>query len=242
VSKSIKAIILIAGVGKRLSDAKGDPKCLTKIDGIVLLERYFKALEKADIRDIVLVVGYKQEKIIEFTRQRDFKQNIKFIENPDFTRGSILSLNKAREELNNNVLLMDGDVYFEDDMLKALLSVKQENALAIDTTSRSTGEEMMVGVKNGRVMDMRRQLTGEYDTIGESVGFFRLNKQACKELKDIMTEKIKLDKYDLGYEDILPILFQKIYFKPIIIDGLKWVEIDFPEDIVRAEKLARGTR
>ncbi len=238
--QSIKAIILIAGVGKRLSGAKGDPKCLTKINGVALLERYLRALEKVNVRDVILVVGYKKERIMEFTGGMDFRGSIKFIENPDFTQGSILSLNKAGKELDKDVLLMDGDVYFEDILLEKLINADKENIIVIDTTSSSSGEEMMVGVKNGRILDMQRHLVGDYNTVGEAVGFYRFNRQSCKELKKILAEQIKLKKYELGYENILPILFQKVYFEPVIIDGLKWVEIDFQEDILRAEKLAQG--
>ncbi len=239
MSQPKKAIILIAGVGKRLSGAQGDPKCLTKIDNLTLLERYLKALEKVNIQNVVLVVGYKKEKIKEFVKDIKFRGGIKFIENPDFTQGSILSLNKASKELDKDVILMDGDVYFEDILLKKFVDIGKENMIALDTTSTSSGEEMMVGVKNGRVMDMQRRLIGDYDIVGEAVGFYKFNKKACQELKKIMAEQIKLKKYDLGYENVLPILFQKIYFEPVIINGLKWVEIDFPKDIVRAEKLAK---
>jgi choline kinase len=226
-------------VGKRLSGAQGDPKCLTKINGVSLLERYLRSLEKVNIRDVILVVGYKKEKIMEFVKGTDFRGNIKFIENPDFTQGSILSLNKAGKELDKDVLLMDGDVYFEDTLLNKLIGIGKENMIIIDTTSTSSGEEMMVGVKNGRIMDMQRRLTGDFDTVGEAVGFYKFNRQACRELRKIMAEQLKQKKYELGYENVLPILFQKVHFEPVIIDGMKWVEIDFQEDIVRAEKLAK---
>ncbi len=239
MTKSRKAIILIAGVGKRLSSAQGDPKCLTKINSVALLERYLRALEKINIRDVVLVVGYNKERIITFARGVDFKGSIKFIENPDFTQGSILSLHKASKELDKDALLMDGDVYFEDALLEKFIKIDKENIIVIDTTSSSSGEEMMVGVKNGRVLDMQRHLTADYDCVGEAVGFYKFNRQACQELKKIMAAQIKLKKYELGYENILPILFQKVYFEPVIIDGLKWVEIDFKEDVLRAEKLAK---
>jgi len=226
-------------VGKRLSGAQGDPKCLTKINGTALLERYLRALEKINIYEVVLVIGYKKEKITEFVKGIDFHGNIKFIENPDFTQGSILSLNRARKELDKDVILMDGDVYFDNVLLDKFIGTNKENMIAIDTTSSSSGEEMMVGVKNGRVMDMQRHLIGEYDIVGEAVGFYKFNKKACRELKKILEEQIKQKEYNLGYENVLPILFNKVHFEPVIIDGLKWVEIDFQEDIIRAEKLVK---
>lgn len=235
----MKAIILVAGIGKRLRNVTNDPKCLLEINGIPLLERYLNALEHLNILDIVMVVGYKKEKIIEFVKEYNFHGNIKFIENTDFTKGSILSLYRARNELTGNVILMDGDVYFEIEILKKLIDAKQENLVAIDTTSCSNGEEMMVGIKHGRILDMARVLPGNFDIIGEGVGFYKFNKQACEELKKILEEQVKLGKYDIGYEDIFSFLFQRIRFKHIIVDELKWIEIDFENDVFQAENLLK---
>ncbi len=238
----MKSVLLAAGVGKRLMSVTEAPKCLLKIDGVALLERYLSALEKVNILDVILVVGYKKEMITEFAKGLNFQGNIRFIENPDFTKGSILSLYKARDELDSDVLLMDGDVYFETGVLDKLVHANQENLAAIDSTSTSSGEEMMVGIKDGRILDMKRNLAGDYDMVGEAVGFYKFSKQAGEDLKKILEEQVELLRYDLGYEDILPVLFQRARFEPVIVDGLKWVEIDFEEDIYRAENLARGIR
>ena len=235
----LKAVILAAGVGNRLRSVTNDPKCLLNINGAPLLERYVEALDNLGISDIVLVIGYKKEKIIEFVKECNFQGNIKFIENPDFTKGSILSLFRARNELNGNVILMDSDVYFEIEILAKLIDTSQENLVAVDTTCRSFGEEMMVGATNERILDMARALSGKFNIIGEGVGFYKLNKQACEELKRILEEQVKLGKNDRGYEDILPLLFQRVHFKPMIVDGLKWTEIDFKEDIYQAENLSK---
>lgn len=235
----MKAIILVAGIGKRLRSVYRNPKCLLKINGVTLLGKYLKYLKKIHVKDVVLVVGYKKERIIEFARDFDFQGNIKFIENPDFAEGSILSLYRAKNELNGNVLLMDGDVYFEKEILNRLVNDPRHCLLPIDTTSSSSGEEMMVGVKNGRILNMARELSGNFDLTGEAIGFYKFDNGACEELKRILEENIKLGKYKIGYEEILPFLFQKIYFHPFIIGGLKWIEIDFKKDIHKAEKLAK---
>ena len=233
----MKAIILAAGIGKRLRDTTEEPKCLLKINGLPLLERYLGALEKAGIFNIVVVVGYCRESIIEFVANLNFPVDIKFIENPDFHKGSILSLYRAIGELSGDVLLMDGDVYFDPEILVRLVNREPGNLVAVDTTSTSTGEEMMVGIKNGQILDIKRKLVGNFDTSGEAVGFYRLDAQAGTGLREILEEQVKAGEHNLGYEDILPLLFQRLYFSPVIIDGLRWVEIDFEGDISRAEHL-----
>ena len=169
----MKAIILAAGIGKRLRDTTEEPKCLLKINGLTLLERYLGALGKAGILNIVIVVGYRKERIIEFVANLNFPGDIQFFENPDFHKGSILSLYRAVGELSGDVLLMDGDVYFDPDILAGLVNSEQANLVAVDTTSSSTGEEMMVGIKNGQILDIKRKLVGNFDTSGEAVGFYR---------------------------------------------------------------------
>lgn len=222
----MKAIILVAGIGKRLR--LQIPKCLLKINNLTLLDRYLEALGKVGILDVTLVVGYKKEMIINHV-----PSNVKFIGNPEFTKGSILSLYEARDELKGDVLLMDGDVYFEEELLDKFLSTSGENAVALDTTSCGTGEEMMVEVKDEKVLNIGRNLSG----IGEAVGFYKLNNQACKVLRDILHRYVNSGKLELGYEDILPDLLQRIIFEPVDISGLKWVEIDFKEDISRARSM-----
>lgn len=236
----MKAIILVAGVGNRIKDITDKPKCLLEINNKPLLVRYLNALTNLNISNVVFVVGYKKEMIEDIVNNFNFTGTIKFIENPDFLKGSILSLYKAKSELNGDIILMDGDVYFDEEILNKLVMSEADNLILIDTTSSSSGEEMMVGVKNDRVIDIKRKLVGDFDIIGEAIGFYKLSSLACETLKGILEDQINKGMDDVGYEDILPFLFQRVHFKSIIVDGLKWIEIDFKEDVYRAENLSKG--
>ena len=230
----MKAIILAAGVGKRLRSVIDSPKCLLELNGKTLIQRYLEALQGVNIKDVVIVVGYKKEKVIDAVGKISFSGRVNFIENPEYESGSILSLWKARDELNEEIVLMDGDVYFEQEVLKKLVESSFKNCLIIDTTSRSEGEEVMVGIKNNRVEAMGRALNGNFDVIGEWVGFMKISKTATVYLKPILEEEIALQKYEKGYEDVLPELFKQVDFNYELVDGLFWVEIDFPEDLENA--------
>jgi choline kinase len=234
----MKAIVLAAGVGNRLRSVTGVPKCLIEIDDTTLLERYLGALETLGVCDVVIVVGYHQEMVGRLVSSFDFHGSLTLILNPRFIRGSVLSLDCASEHLSGDVLLMDGDVYFEDELLRRVVDTPESNTVAIDTTSSSTGEEMMVGASAGRIVDMRRDLSGEYELVGEAVGFYRLGPESCEELRGIVSARVSAGDIDIGYEEVLPQLFALVPFSPVVIDGLRWVEIDFPEDIQRAGDLA----
>lgn len=233
----LKVIILAAGVGRRLKEHFDNPKCLLRIGGETLIERYLNVLTKNGIREVVIVVGYKKEEIIRFVQEKNFKIKIKFIENPDFKKGSILSLWKAKDELKGDILLMDADVYFEEGVLKKIIKSEKNNLLIIDTLSKGEGEEVLVGIKNNLVIDMARSLKENFDIVGEWVGFLKINDTGAKYLKEIVCQKIKDEEFDIGYEDVLPELLKKIPFNYELVDGLNWVEIDFPDDIKYAEHL-----
>lgn len=229
----MKAIILAAGVGKRLRSVIDSPKCLLEINGKTLIQRYLETLQEVGIKKVVIVVGYKKEKVIDAVGKISFSGRVNFIENHEYERGSILSLWKARDELNEEIVLMDGDVYFEQDVLKKLVESPFKNCLIIDTTSENRGEEVMAGVRGSKIIALERGLKADFDFIGEWVGFVKISKSCVEILKRIVKEVIKKTNYR-DYEEILPQLFEQVEFNYALVDGLKWVEIDFKEDVERA--------
>lgn len=233
----MKAIILAAGIGKRIRAYTDKPKCLIELKGKTLIERYFECFEGLGIKDVVIVLGYKKDLVEQKLKIISFNGNIKIIVNHDYTKGSILSLWTARKDLKGNVLLMDGDVFFEKGVLKRLIKSKHPNCLVIDTTSPNTGEECMTAIKDGKVYTIQRGLKGNFDLLGEWVGFLKMENNAASILCRIVETHIQKADLDIGYEDILPELFKKVNFGFELVDGLKWVEIDFPEDAKKANSL-----
>ena len=231
LGENMKAIILAAGVGKRLRSVTEDPKCLLNVNGKALIQRYLEAFDDLNIRDVRIVVGYGKEKIKEFVRKVPFDGEIEFVENKEYEKGSILSLWKGIENIRENVILMDGDVYFEQEVLRRLVESSFKNCLIVDTTSENRGEEVIAGIRDDKIKALGRGLRGNFDLIGEWVGFIKCSKSAMEYLKQILDKEIKILKHKRGYEEILPLLFKQTEFNYEMIDGLKWIEIDFPEDI-----------
>jgi choline kinase len=233
----MKAIVLIAGVGKRLRTATDDPKCLLKVGGIGLLERYLRWLKNLEVRQTTLAVGYRKDSIINFVRGLNTGMDINFAENPEYTKGSILSLGAAEKALDGDVILMDGDVLFDGRILTRLAQ-NRGNVIAIDTTHPSTGEEMMVGVDDGRCREMARALSRSYPVQGEAVGFYRFDTAGCLALKTVMTEALVAGRTGIGYEELFTTFFERTPVAPLVIDGLSWTEIDFEEDLRLADRIA----
>ncbi|MCI0525902.1 MAG: phosphocholine cytidylyltransferase family protein, partial [Nitrospira sp.] len=233
----MKAVILAAGVGKRLGkQGQGLPKCMVQIGGRPLLARTLTALDKVGIKDRVVVAGYEKEKIEHLVNTvENVRKTVRLRVNPDYRKGSILSLWCARDEFNDDLLIMDADVLYADALLSKLVFSSHPNALLLDPRSNSTGEEMMLMVRGNRVVHIGRKVEGNYDLIGEGVGFLKLSRQDAPVLKEALEQLVKEGKEVCEYEDAIELLIQKVVVGYESVGSLAWTEIDFPEDIQKAE-------
>ncbi|MFH1593991.1 MAG: phosphocholine cytidylyltransferase family protein [Candidatus Omnitrophota bacterium] len=231
----MKAIILAAGEGKRLRGYTNDPKCLAEVNKEALIVRMIKMLKECGVRNIVIVVGYKAKKVIDKVKKHRLK--VSFINNDDFGEGSILSLWRAREHLNGSTLLIDSDTYFERDVIETVFRSKKQNFFLIDQKSGNDDEAVRVGFTNGRAVRLARGLSGDYGILGEWAGVTKFSLPGSRRLKALLEKKIIAGERQAGYEFIIPDLFKSMTISYELIDGLKWVEIDFPKDLKKAKSL-----
>lgn len=236
------AIILAAGRGSRLAEHNpdGHPKCLMEFGGRSLLARHLEILYRLGIRQTDLVVGYEADRIIDHVGTLASRPDVAFHFNPRYELGSVLSLWAAEESLNcgNPVLVMDADVLYHPDILQQLTGSDVENCYLLDRNFMPGDEPVKIAVRNGLMVEFRKQLAEglEYDTIGESVGFFRFGPDCAQA---IARECARFDTEGLGdapHEEALRnvLLSNPESFGFEDVSGLPWIEIDFPEDVIRA--------
>ena len=127
VSISImKAIILAAGIGNRLSPFTEDkPKCLIDFSGKTLLDRTVKTFKNCGVNDIVLVTGYKSEKIN--------RADLDLVKNERYGETGIMhSLSCAKEKFDETVIVSYSDIIFEKSVLEKLLKSKDDISAIVD--------------------------------------------------------------------------------------------------------------
>lgn len=232
----MKAIIFAAGVGKRLQGVtQGRPKCLVDLGGRTLLSRHVEALGQLGVCQVVVVVGYAQDHIRKAMAADPFVQEIRWVVNEQFTRGSITSLWAARSEMDDDVVLMDADVLYAPSILARLVHSPFPTALLMDETVKQESEECMVAARAGRVLTLSKTLPSAYEEAGEGVGFLKVQKQDIPALLQSVQAYVAVGALDMEYEDALKEFFEKVPVGYEKIGGLPWIEIDFPEDINRAE-------
>ena len=122
----MKALILAAGIGKRLKN--NIPKILLKIGSKSLLERHIENLLNLGIKNIGIVIGYKSNQLRNFIKKIDKEKNIKIFKNSSYKLGSIVSLVSASNffYVKGNLILMDADVLYDKKILKKLLNSKKK--------------------------------------------------------------------------------------------------------------------
>ena len=238
----MRAINLAAGRGSRLAEhhPEGRPKCLMEFGGRSLLDRHLDILNQLGVRWLDLVIGYEADQIIDHVGTLFSRPDVAFQYNPRYEQGSVLSLLAAREALESDqpVIVMDADVLYHPAILQTLIDSDAENCYLLDRDFAPGDEPVKIAVRDGVMVEFRKQLAKglRYDTIGESVGFFRFGPE-CAAL--IAAECAGFESEGLGdapHEEALRnvLLRQPEAFAFEDVSGMPWIEIDFPEDVVRA--------
>ncbi|HVS78546.1 MAG TPA: phosphocholine cytidylyltransferase family protein [Steroidobacteraceae bacterium] len=239
----MRAIILAAGRGSRLQQTADRqlPKCLLTFGGRSLLERHVRLLEAAGVEEIVVAVGFRHELIEMELARVGLGSRSEIVLNPHYELGSMLTVHCAAEPLTRggDVLLMDADVLYHERIMAALTAGREPvNRLLIDREFEPGDEPVKVCVLAGVPVELRKKPEPglEYDTIGESVGFFRLDERAARRLAAIVADHVAGSRAHLPHEEAVRDLLRERSqsFEVCDVTGAPWIEIDFPADVARA--------
>ena len=234
----MKAIILAAGNGKRLNPYTNDiPKCLLDLGGITILENQLNNIRKYGIDDVVIVTGYKSDKIEQFLRNYDgLGMRINTIYTPFYREtNSLVSLWIARGEMDQDLVVMNGDDVFEFDLLEKILDSKEHNiCLPIKIKNKYEDEDMKINIHENLVCEIGKSLT--WSISGEAVGIRVFRSMGVVLLKRALEEEIRTEgATEKWYVSAVERLISKGYkVNALDIEDLYWMDVDFPEDFIQA--------
>ena len=249
----MKAIILAAGEGKRLRPlTKEIPKCMVKLFGKSILERQIGVFQKAKIEQIIVVNGYKKEKII--------IPNIQQYHNLDYNSTNMLeTLFCVEKEFEECIIISYGDIIFEDKVLKSLLESNEDISVIIDKKWEKYWHARMDEPIND-VESLKTNSDGFITNIGEPVkkleeiegqyiGLMKFQNEGISRMKEFY-KKMKKQSEETGKNPLNPkIPFKKSYLtdflRGLINDGNKikaipiengWLELDTYQDYEKYNK------
>jgi choline kinase len=232
----MKAIILAAGMARRLAPLTDHThKCLLMVGDRPLLSRMLDALAAVGIREAVLVVGHCADQVRAAAGSRWGRMPVRYIDNPQYPKGSVLSLYAARQHLTEPAIIMDADVLFPREFLRRLLQAPAPSAFLLDQGFQDTGEEVKYYTRGDRVIALGKKVVPEsWELVGEGVGFCKCGAEAGPELVRLLERVIAEGDGLNEYEDALDLLAARRHMGWVDVAGLPWTEIDLAEDLRRA--------
>jgi choline kinase len=213
---------------------------MLRVDGVTLLERHLQILEMAGVQEIVLALGFRPEKVTAELDRIGPRRRPEIVLNSHYNLGSVLTVHTVAEPLirGGDVLLMDADVLYDPRILHALVAGGSVNRLLIDRDFEAGEEPVKVCIKDGLPVEFRKRVAAvlEYDTIGESVGFFRFREETARRLAEIVADYVESGRSNLPHEEAVRDLLLEAghAFDVTDVTGMPWIEIDFPADMARA--------
>ncbi|BEU88725.1 NTP transferase domain-containing protein [Selenomonas sp. TAMA-11512] len=227
----MRAIIMAAGIGSRISRNVDKPKCLLEIEEKSILRRTVEMLKKNDIEPVI-VAGYQHEQI-----EREVQPlGVPVIVNPFYrVTNSLGSLWFARDYIvdGEDLFLMNADVFWEQDILDILLNEEREALLLADSSIMRLEEgDYFFGCEQGRIVRYGKDLAREIRT-HEYVGVGRVRPSFLRVFKEKMNELIEAEQYNYWWEDILYSCSaeQEVFIRDVA--GHFWAEVDYIEDYER---------
>lgn len=227
----MRAILLAAGMGTRISRyLAGKPKCTVDIGGIPLIENTVQMMNKKGIKDVAIVLGYNGQVIREILKSYD----VTFYENPFYdVTNSIASMWFAKEflEVEDRYLIMNGDVFLQDELLDTIINNNQSPVMFADGSRKEEADYKFKYV-DGKLIKYGKQLTGD-DITGEYIGLGCFDYSFIKTFVKEMNEMISHQQHNVWWENVVYEISENSDVFISDIKGLFWAEVDYIEDYKR---------
>ena len=236
----MQAIILAAGMGKRLKELTQDnTKCMVKVDGISLIERALGQLDRLGLSKIVIVVGYEGQKLIDYIGTLAVQTPVVYINNDIYDKtNNIYSLALAKEYLlKEDTLLLESDIIFEEAVLRALVDDPRDTLALVDKYERWMDGTVVKLDEEDRIIEFvpgKKFKFSEQDSYYKTVNLYKFSREFARNryvpFLEAYQKALGNNEY---YEQVLSVI--SILDEPVIkakrLHGERWYEIDDVQDL-----------
>lgn len=242
----MQAVILAAGMGKRLKNLTADnTKCMVKVNGVTLIERNLRILDKKALSRIVIVVGYQGRKLMDYIASLGIQTPVVYIDNEIYDRtNNIYSLALAKEYLiNENTLLFESDLIFDESVVDALIEDPRETLALVDKFESWMDGTCTVLDEEDCIVDF---LPGKYLRFEEKEHYYKtvniykfsqhFSRNTYIPFLDAYAKAMGNNEY---YESVIKLiaLLETKEIRAKRLEGQSWYEIDDVQDLDIAETL-----
>ena len=213
---------------------------MVKVNGVTMIERTLRILDKKHLSKIIIVVGYKGDNLIQYIKTLNIATPICYINNPIYNKtNNIYSLWLTRPYVDKeDILLLDSDILFDPQIVAKLLGYGQADALALNHHTLGEEEIKVIADNDGKVLEISKTCSISR-AIGESIGIEKMSAAYTEALfreLEVMITKEGLDNifYERAFERLIP---QGHSFYALDTTEYFSVELDTVNDFEQAQRL-----
>lgn len=242
----MQAIILAAGMGKRLGElTKNNTKCMVEVDGVRLIERALRILDRKNLNRIILVVGYQHENLISFVNTLEIQTKIEYIVNEIYDKtNNIFSLSLAKKQMiEDDTLLLESDLIFEERLIDMLLEDKRDSLALVDKFESWMDGTCIVVDQEDNITDFIPGKLLQYREKEQYYKTVNIYKFSANFSKNVYVPFLEAYAKVMGnneyYEAVIKLilLLDKNTMKAKRLQGELWYEIDDIQDLDIAQTL-----
>lgn len=236
-------LILAAGMATRLRPLTNNkPKALLELNNKPIINYIIDNLLYFNIDKIIIVTGYKGEMLREHLKKNYPDIRFVFVENKEYeTTNNSYSLLLAENYITDEFLLLDSDIIFERNIIKLLVSNSNGGVKLAVKKHKLADEEIKVIMKSdNQIIKIGKELDPKI-SYGESIGIEYFPSDTINVLFKTLRQRILIEKkYNEFYEaSFQQMINNGIKFWGIDVGKLEAVEIDYMEDLKKAEKIIK---
>ena len=226
----MKALILNSGLGSRMGVLTSEhPKCMTEISfHETILSRQLKTIADAGIKEVVITTGYYDDVLVEYCHSLDLPVHFTFVNNPIYDQTNyIYSIYCARDYLDDDIILMHGDLVFENEVFDRVVA-SRVSCMTVSSTLPLPDKDFKAQVVNGMVMKVGVNI---FDEAMEAQALYHLKRDGWKVWLNKIAEFCENDNRKVYAENALNELNGAANINALDVENLLCAEIDNPEDL-----------
>jgi choline kinase len=234
----MKAIILAAGMGKRLMQVSdGKPKSMIMINNKSIIQRQLESCRAVGIEDFVFVLGYKKTELQKHILKFIPPENALFVENPIYDKTNTLySLYLTRDHFDDDFIYFNADVLFKSELLEKIIGESKHSQLLLETKSCKEEEVKMIVDSEMRIWHISKTLPVN-QCAGEFIGIGKFKKEILTKFAAFLKYGVDQGQANNYFEYAVDLLAKEAILEAVPTGGIPCIEIDFPEDLIRAREM-----
>jgi len=235
----MKAIILNSGVGERLRPLTDDkPKALMKIGDKTLLDYQMDSLLGCGIKDMIITTGHFGDKIKRYVKKKYPDIDVSFVNNPRYeTTNYIYSLWLTKGLIDDDIILLHGDLLFDGKLLQEVISQKS-NCVLVNRDMKLPEKDFKAVVEHNRVVKIGREFFGKNAFF--CAPLYKFSKADFLYWLGEIETFVKRGDTKSYAEDAFNNVSHKLILQPVYFSGELCMEIDTKEDLEIARNLVKS--